>query len=122
MDDDPESRRRAMVSAVVSARRDDESVTFESRPGGADQRDPPRVVYEDRSLRLEVDDAGRERLEALLSEYRVFKVAQPETRKADPGVVHLSAVTDPKHAADFVEALFREVHGAPADYELAVER
>jgi hypothetical protein len=123
MEDDPGGRRRAMVSAIVAARRDDERVTFAARadgPAGGD-RDPTRVVYGDRSLRLELDAEGRARLEDLLSDYRVFKVEQPATRKAEGDVVHLSAVTDPKHAADFVEALFREVHGVPADYGLHIE-
>lgn len=126
MEDDPESRRRALVSAIVAARRDDEPVTFAARVGGGEgegaDRDPARVVYEDRSLRLELDADERGALEDLLSEYRVFKVEQPATRKAAAGVVYLSAVTDPKHAADFLEALFREVYGASAGYELEVER
>ena len=80
-----------------------------------------RVTYRNRRLRVEADDDERDRLEALLSEYHVFKVQQPDTRKADEGIVYLSAVTDPKHAADFVEALFREVYGAGREYELRVE-
>ena len=32
----------------------------------------------------------------------------------------VSAVTDPKHAADFVEALFRTVYGADEGYDLDV--
>jgi hypothetical protein len=112
--DDPAARRELLVEAIVEARATDEAVVFEAAATNA------RVDYEDRTLRLEVDGTGRERLEELLSEYHVFKVKGPETRKADPGVVYLSAVTDPKHTADFVEALFREVHDAPADYELRV--
>ena len=112
--DDPGSRRRALVSAIVEARTADEPVTV----AGAGSR----VTYEDRSLRLELDAEERERLEDLLAEYHVFKVAQPATRKADDGVVHLSAVTDPKHLADFLESLFREVYGAPEDYGLEVVR
>lgn len=110
--DDPRSRRQALVSAIVEARRTDESIAFAG--AGA------RVTYADRTIRLELDADERERLDALLAEYHVFKVEQPTTRKADGGVVYLSAVTDPKHAADFVEGLFREVYGAPEDYELQV--
>jgi len=69
-------------------------------------------------MRLELTSAERDRLETLLDAYRVFKIKQPETRKADDGIVYLSAVTDAKHAADFIEALFREVYGNDADYEL----
>lgn len=124
MADDPAGRRRAMVEAVVAARRDDAPVTFRAQFAGASgsSRASAAVVYADRTLRLELDDDGRERLDGLLAEYRVVKVEQPATRRADPGVVYLSAVTDPKHAADFLEALFRQVYCAPEDYELAVER
>jgi len=110
----PEARRQAIVKAVVEARTADEAVTFLADDG--------RVDYEDRRLRVEAGDDERDRLEALLSEYHVFKIQQPDTRKAPAGVVYLSAVTDPKHAADFVEALFREVYGAGAEYDLRVGR
>ena len=114
MGETPASRRRTLVSAVVEARGADEAVTFLA---GDDA-----VVYEDRTLRLEVGGDERRRLEALLEEYHVFKIEEPATRKAEEGVVYLSAVTDPKHAADFVEALFRQVYGADEDYELRAER
>ena len=110
----PEARRRVIVEAVVEARTADETVTFLADDG--------RVDYEDRRLRVEVDVDERDRLEALLEEYHVFKIEDPATRKAEEGVVYLSAVTDPKHAADFVEALFRQVYGADEGYDLRVER
>ena len=112
MSETPAERRQDIVSAVVGARQTDEAVRFAAGAGS--------VVYDDRTLRLEVDADERERLESLLEEYHVFKLQQPETRKADAGVVYLSAVTDPKHAADFVEALFRTVYGADEGYELDV--
>ena len=111
----PAARRQAIVSAIVDARRTDGSVAF--RP--ADTGD--RVAYENRRLRIEVGPEQRAGLQALLAEYHVFKLQQPATRKADEGVVYLSAVTDPKHAADFVDALFRDVYGFDADYELRVD-
>ena len=114
MGETPASRRRTLVSAIVAARGADEAVTVRA---GDDV-----VVYEDRRLRLEVGDDERRRLEALLEEYHVFKIEEPATRKAEEGVVHLSAVTDPKHAADFLESVFREMYGAGPDYDLHVER
>ena len=108
----PEARRQAIVEAVIEARKTDEAVVFV-----ADDR---RIEYEDRQLRLEANADERDRLGALLSEYHVFKIEQPATRKADEGVVYLSAVTDPKHAADFVEALFRETYGVGREYDLRV--
>lgn len=107
---DPAARRQLLVKAVIEARKADEQVVFEGEGN--------RVEYENQALRLELDDDQRQRLEALLDEYHVFKIEQPATRKADAGVVYLSAVTDAKHAADFIEALFREVYGADEGYEL----
>ena len=114
MGETPASRRRTLVSAIMAARGADEVVSFRA---GDDA-----VVYEGRTLRLEVGDDERPRLEALLEEYHALKIEEPATRKAEEGVVYLSAVTDPKHAADFVEALFRQVYGADEDYKLQAER
>lgn len=111
--DDPSGRKKALVSALVSARRTDASIELHG-VGRA-------VEYGDRSVRLELDGDERERLESLLDDYGVFKVDGPATRKADTGVVHLSAVTDAKHAADFLEAVFREVFGAAEGYELRID-
>ncbi|CAI50545.2 uncharacterized protein NP_4908A [Natronomonas pharaonis DSM 2160] len=110
---DAEGRRRLLVEHILAVRRDGGTVTFVAGD--------TRVGYEDRRLRLDAAADERERLATLLSEYHVFKIKQPETRTADDGVVYLSAVTDAKHAADFVEALFRTVYGADEDYELRVE-
>ena len=110
----PEARHRAIVEAVVEARKAGEAVVFAAADG--------RVEYEDRRLRVEVEADERDRLEALLSEYHVFKIQQPDTRKASAGVVYLSAVTDPKHAAEFVETLFREAYGVGREYDLRVGR
>lgn len=111
---DAPARRQTIVGAIVSARRNDQSVVFEASDVA--------VVYEDRRLRLPVDEGEHRRLDALLDDYHVFKIKQPETRKAESDVVYISAVTDAKHAADFVEELFRSVYGADEDYGLRVER
>lgn len=108
--DSPGQRRQLLVRRIVESRRRDEATVF--RAGDAS------VEYDDRVLRLDVDPAERDRLDSLLSAYHVFKIKQPETRKAAEGVCHLSAVTDAKHAADFLEALFREVYGCGEGYEL----
>lgn len=109
---DAAERRRELVGAIVAARKNDEQVVFEAADA--------RVTYEDRTLLLSVTDAERERLEALLDDYHVFKIEQPATRKAEPGTVYLSAVTDAKHAADFVDSLFADVYGAAEGYDIRV--
>ena len=107
--DSPDDRKRSFVRRIVEARGASESVVFEANEA--------TIEYDDRSLRLELTSAEQDRLEGLLETYHVFKIEQPQTRKADPGVVYLSAVTDAKHAADFIEALFRDVYGLAAGYE-----
>ncbi len=108
--DTPDDRKRSFVRRIVEARRADESAVFEA--------EGVTIEYDDRIIRLEVGSAQRDRLEELLGAYRVFKIKQPETRKAEDGVVYLSAVTDAKHAADFLESLFRDVHELREGYEL----
>lgn len=108
--DSPGDRKRLFVRRIVEARRSDEPVVFEA--------DGAAIEYDDRRLRLEVAPDERARLGELLGAYHVFKLRQPDTRKADDGVVYLSAVTDAKHAADFLEALFRDVYGFGEDYDL----
>ena len=110
--DTPEDRKRSLVRRIVEARRADEPVAFEA--------EGVTIGYDDRIIRLEVGSAERELLGELLGAYHVFKIKQPETRKADDGVVYLSAVTDAKHAADFLESLFSDVYGLDRGYELAV--
>ncbi len=110
--------RAALVAEAVTAHREraSERAVFEAETGDGSVS----IVYADRTLTLRPDGDERDRVDALLAQFPVFKVAQPETRKADAGVVHVSAIADAKHVADFVEAAFREVHGLAGDYRLWV--
>ncbi|MFO7927273.1 MAG: hypothetical protein ACQET5_10130 [Halobacteriota archaeon] len=108
--DTAEDRRKLLVRRLVESRRIGEPAVFEA--GDVE------IEYDDRMIRLQLIPDERERLDVLLGAYHVFKLKQPETRKADDGVVYLSAVTDAKHAADFIESLFREVYGFGEGYEL----
>jgi UDP:flavonoid glycosyltransferase YjiC (YdhE family) len=111
--DGPRERRGLAAEAILAHRkRDSDRTTFEA--------DDVALVFDDGRFTFSVTDEQRPRLDDLLGEYPVFKIAQPETRKADPGTVYVSAVTDPKHAADFVEAAFRSVYELPEDYRLWV--
>ena len=113
----PTDRRKRVVRAVMAHRKDGDPVTFRAD-------DPPedaRVTYDDRLLELAVSAAERDRLDAFLAEYPVFKVKQPETRKAPEGTVFVSAIADPKHLADFVEDCFRQVYDRGEGYGLSVE-
>jgi hypothetical protein len=112
--------RLALVVDAVSAHRarGSEGVVLEADVGG----ETHRVEYADRLVRLEVGEDARERLSELLGRFPVFKMKQPETRKADEGVVYVSAIADAKHAAEFVEGIFRVVYGAGEEYSLRVVR
>jgi hypothetical protein len=106
----PVDRKRLLVERIVEARRSGDPTTFAA--------EGIEVTCDDRTIELAVTPDARDRLESLLSAYHVFKIKQPDTRKADEGIVVISAVTDAKRAADFVESLFREVHGLDEGYEL----
>jgi hypothetical protein len=108
--DTPGDRKRSFVRRIVESRQANRAVVFEA--------DGTAIEYENRTLRLELTPDERDRLDERLEAYHVFKIKQPETRKADESVVYLSAVTDAKHAADFLEALFRDVYTLSEGYEL----
>jgi hypothetical protein len=114
--------RRAKIAEAITAHRKAGSqspVLFVAEDG--EDGDRPFVDYEDREITVEVTDAERDRLDALLEEFHVFKIAQPATRKAPDGVVVLSAIADAKHAADFVDRVFLDVFATGEGYELVVE-
>jgi len=129
---DAADRRTAIVRAIVAHRKagSESPVRFVAGSShgdeGTDSRstspdDRPAAEYCDREITVWVDDAERDRLDALLDDFPVFKIAQPATRKAPAGEVHLSAIADPKHAADFLDRLFLDVFEESDGYDLRVE-
>ena len=117
--DEAGERLALAVDAVTTHRtRGSEGAVFE----GVDGTRRVRVEYADRLFTLTVSAGERDALSDHLGSFPVFKVKQPETRKAPEGTVHVSAIADPKHAADFLEGTFQSVYGLPADYELRVVR
>lgn len=119
-DADEASERLALaVDAVTTHRtRGSEGVVFEGVDG--DRR--VRVEYADRLFTLPVSADERDALAEHLGSFPVFKLKQPETRKAPDGTVYVSAIADPKHAADFLEGSFRTVYDLPEGFELRVVR
>ncbi|MFB6083537.1 MAG: hypothetical protein ABEJ94_04755 [Halorientalis sp.] len=113
---DAADRRTRIAKAIVAHREagHDSPVRFTAP-------DAPAVEYCDREITVQVDDAEHDRLDDLLDDFPVFKIAQPATRKAPDGEVHVSAIADPKHAADFLDTLFLDVFERPDDYGLRVE-
>ncbi|MFB6183061.1 MAG: hypothetical protein ABEI96_00765 [Haloarculaceae archaeon] len=110
--------RGALVADAITAhrKRDSDRAVFEA----VDDDRRETLSFADGQVTFVVTDDQYERLTAVLDEFPVFKIAQPETRKADADTVVVSAVTDQKHAAEFVEASFRSVYGFPEDYRLWV--
>lgn len=119
--DEPDERTVLFAEAITAHRkRNSEETAMEARNEG----DPAavRLVYEDGTVTFQLSEERRERLDDLLAEFPVFKIQQPETRKSPAGTVHVSAIADPKSAADFLEAAFRQVYGFPPDYRVWVVR
>lgn len=110
------AERRALVAEAVTAhrKRGSEAAVFMS--------EEDRIRYADRVVRFDVIDDERDRLDALLGEFPVFKIKQPDTRKAEQGVVYVSAIADAKHVADFIEAAFRDVFEHEEEHTLRVVR
>ena len=119
-DADEASERLALaVDAVTTHRtRGSEGVVFD----GVDDDRRVRVEYADRLFTITVSADERDALTEHLGSFPVFKVKQPETRKAPEGTVYVSAIADPKHAADFLEGAFRSVYALPEGFELRVVR
>ncbi|RRJ30378.1 hypothetical protein [Halocatena pleomorpha] len=104
--------RLALITETIAAhrKRDSDRVVFKT--------DTARVEYADRTITLDVSDGAQDRLNDVLASFPVFKIEQPATRKAPTGTVHVAAIADPKHIADFIERIFREVYQHGPGYEL----
>jgi hypothetical protein len=119
----PADRRRLLAQAVADHRSREADVTVVGRDGDRQAR----ISYGDRVVAMDLAHAGhpqraaRDALDEVLADFPVFKLKQPETRKAREGEVFVSALADAKHAADFLETCFREVFGLGQGYELSVE-
>lgn len=118
----PADRRRLLAQAVADNRSREAAVTFVGRDGDRQAR----LSYGDRAVAMDLaraerpQRAAREALDEVLAEFPVFKLQQPETRKAREGEVFVSALADAKHAADLLETCFLEVFGLETGYELSV--
>ena len=117
MSESATQRRAKMAEAITAHRRGGsrDPVVFAS---GDDEA--ALVEYVDREITVQVDAAQQERLDDLLEAFPVFKIAQPATRKAQDGEVHLSALTDPKHCSDFLDRLFLDVFDQRDSYAVRV--
>lgn len=84
--------------------------------GPVHEEPPPCIKYAAGTLSVDLTEAQRTQLDTLLEEFPVFKPEQSTTRPTSGGIVSLSAIADPKHTADFIDAVFRSVYGLPDGY------
>ncbi|WP_336036523.1 hypothetical protein [Halobacterium yunchengense] len=127
-----EADRVALVADAVAAHRERDSAfcTLEADDDPSDDPAflPPWVQYADGTLNLDCTDAELDALSTVVSRFGAFTVSARETIPAetaeeDPGTnVRVEANADAERVGQFVDAVFREVYGLPADFRLwAVE-
>jgi len=131
-DADTEADRVALVADTVAAHRERDSqfCTVEADDDPSDDPEflPPWVQFADGTLNLDCTQRELDALNDLLGRYGAFTVAErttvePEMEGESPATnVRVDAQADDERVAQFVDAVFREVYGLPADFRLwAVE-
>jgi hypothetical protein len=131
-DADTEAERIALAADAVAAHRARESAfcTLEADEDSSGDPDflPPWVQFADGTLNLDCTDDELDALSTLVSRFGAFTIAERETVSAEtadesPGTnVRIEARVDDERVGQFVDAVFREVYGQPADFRLwAVE-
>ncbi|WP_435194911.1 hypothetical protein [Natronomonas sp. EA1] len=106
---DSRERRVTLVRALHAHRGETETLRIEA--GGE------TLEFSNSVLRV---PAPVETVEPFLAEHPVFKVKQPETRKASEGVTFVSAKADANHLAGFIDAVFEDLFSLGDGYDLAV--
>ncbi|MFB6068726.1 MAG: hypothetical protein ABEJ90_02240 [Halobacterium sp.] len=131
-DADAEADRIDLAADAVAAHRERESAfcTLEADEDPGDDPDflPPWVQYADGTLNLDCTDDELDALSDVVSRFGAFTISARETVEAEtaeesPGTnVRIDAQADDERVGQFVEAVFRDVYGLPADFRLwAVE-
>lgn len=131
-DADTEADRIDLVADTVAAHRERDSqfCTLEAAadPSGDPEFLPPWVQFAEGTLNLDCTDDELDALNDVLGRYGAFTVAErtavePDTAEESPGTnVRIDARADDERVGQFVDEVFREVYGLPADFRLwAVE-
>lgn len=121
------SSRVQIVQAIMTHRQRGSDHTIleaivDKAAGTVQEEPPPHIEYADGTLSFDLTAAQRTRLDALLEDFPVFKPKQPTTQTPSEGGVSLSAIADPKHTADFVDAVFQSVYEVPDGYTVRTTR
>jgi len=131
-DADSEADRVALVADTVAAHRERGSqfCTLEADDDPSDDPEflPPWVQFAEGTLNLDCTQQELDALNDVLGQYGAFTVAErttvdPEMEGETPATnVRVDANADDERVGQFVDAVFREVYGLPADFRLwAVE-
>jgi hypothetical protein len=130
--DTPAERRKLFAEAVTAHRaRSSAFLTVEvaadpDLDGTDDDGDPlpaPWIQFSERTFNLDVTDAERERLEALLEEYREFRIEDLSAPEESDGTnVRITARSDANRLAGFVDDAFQHVYGRDEGYRAWVTR
>ncbi|WP_380675781.1 hypothetical protein [Salinigranum sp. GCM10025319] len=122
----PAERRKLFAEAVTAHRTRGSpflTITVESDPevdGTDDDGDPlpePWIQFAEKTFNLDVTDAERERLEALLDDFREFRIDEVTSPEESEGTnVRITARSDANRLAGFVDRAFVEVYGRDDDY------
>ena len=124
--DTPAERRKLFAEAVTAHRKRGSpflTITVEADPGidGVDDDgDPlpePWIQFAEKTFNLDVTDEERERLEALLDDFREFRIDEVTSPEESEGTnVRITARSDANRLAGFVDRAFVEVYGRDDDY------
>lgn len=131
-DADSEADRVALVADTVAAHRERGSqfCTLEAADDPSDDPEflPPWVQFAEGTLNLDCTQQELDALNDVLGRYGAFTVSErttvdPEMEGESPATnVRVDAQADDERVAQFVDEVFREVYGLPADFRLwAVE-
>ena len=124
--DTPTERRKLFAEAVTAHRKRGSpflTVEIASDPaldGTDDDGDPlpgPWIQFAEKTFNLDVTDDERERLEALLDDFREFRIDEVSSPEESEGTnVRITARSDANRLAGFVDRAFQEVYGRDEDY------
>ena len=127
-DADTEADRIDLVADTVAAHRERGSqfCTVEAADDPSDDAEflPPWVQFAESTLNLDCTQQEIDALNDVLGRYGAFTVSErttvdPEMEGESPATnVRVDANADDERVAQFVDAVFREVYGLPADFRL----
>jgi hypothetical protein len=130
--DTPAERRKLFAEAVTAHRtRGSPFLTVEvaSDPaldGTDDDGDAlpgPWIQFAEKTFNLDVTDDEHERLEALLDDFREFRIDEVSSPEESEGTnVRITARSDANRLAAFVDRAFQDVYGRDEDYRAWVTR